>query len=284
VPITIAYPDDGAPFGPGFRINLSSDLVGPPAVGFKWQLDLFGAPPVESIYCRWTFQAPDLEPREYITGDDDLNDQVFGPADPRMPQGSDALLRVVLLDGTQVQESIDRPVKIDYTSGAPRSLAEKILGMEGGMTGAQAEQLMQLHVLNVWSFLGAALPELGGILSTYLPNVLTCIPHGSPISGDGELHRGSDPNSISALGFRFDVVSRAPGIGIDEGAPDKVEIAAVQFAATKLDRDGNEVWYDSWIEYGITGAHLWNINDRIYRLHYSVTPGLEVTVCWLTLF
>ena len=284
MPPFITWPTSGAPMGPGFSFRVGTDTPGVPIVGTFWRIKLEGEGGTAPLFGEWRFPTQGLPTLEYYLSSDAFALGSDLIADPRYPQGATIRMQVAITSEGSVVESIEQPVKIDYTSGAPRIITEKQATATGGFTSDDRLALQDIRVASVWDIFGHALDGLPDLIEVFVPGVLTCIPHTVLLEGEGEAHRGSVPTEISALGFRWTLVSKADGIGIDEGNPDQVEITHVQFAVTKLDRDGQEYVVQEYFERGVTGSHLWRIADRIYRLRYYVQPGVQLELCWLTIF
>lgn len=282
--ITWESPLPGGRVGPGIQISLFSDFAGTVPVGSQWQIVVT---PLEQP--GWTMYDAILTTAStgcvVTIGERDGQMVIDTPATSDVQQGGNVRMAAALVAPDQtVLDSDEATFVLDVQTGVPFSITKAIdQKLEAVLPEVLKQQIEFTYTLSIWSVLGAALPELADLLQLVGPGLLVCIENDFLLTGEGFAHRGSDPNVVSAIGFQWEIVERAPGIGLDESAPDQVAIGAVAFSVMLRDRDGNPYYREYYAERGVRGSHTWGINDYVYRLAYFVTPGVTVRLCWLAI-
>jgi len=281
VPISITWPTNGAPMGPGFSFRVLTDTPGVPAVGTFWRIRLEGEAGGPPLFGEWQFPTQGLPTLEhylsttgFVTGSDLI-------ADPRYPQGSTIQMQVAITSGGSVVESTPLAVKIDYTSGSQRTLAEKMTAVSGGLTTEQALQLQTTTEAMAFAIGGGLLEgvtDLLGLVGKRLFNDVLIEPDRS---GEGSLTRPGALGGVNAFGIQWQLVTVPAGFGIDEGAPDQTEIDFMQLSYM-YDSDIGLVPSDSKYIRSISGRWNWGLSypDAV---DYFIMPGAVVRFWWIVI-
>lgn len=275
--VTIVEPAAGQPFGPGFRLTLEHDVIGPLETGTFWSAELgdvddgftwFVNTMLVATAVQWNFGA--------APGVQDL--QVMLPA---FPHGGPARLRVrmyspsfaVLAEGHQ-------DVVLDAQSGALYLIDQKVTTLGSGSPAVLEElAVIKQSVQLAWPGLGILSP-IADLLAHPAAGLLGRSLITPDRSGEGTLVRPSGPVGVNAFGLAWHVVSYPPQLGIDEGAPDTWEIPILHLALTHTDASGFE-YTSSWERFGITDSR-WLFEPAFPTLvSYWIQPGVAIRFYWV---
>jgi hypothetical protein len=199
-------------------------------------------------------------------------------------QGKQVWLRLVhkSSDGTQ-KDAIVQPQIHDTITGLQIALPALIspTTVTGGFTAADRAEAAETKALAAFP-LGGFLP---GLLEAFGDAVPT--PYGSELitpdrTGGGVLTRPGGLFNVNALGIRFQIISKPPGIGIDEGGPPSYEIPLLELGLTRELKAGEVLNEDSHWFSDENGEWVWNFNAP-HQVLYWIQPGVTVRFWWMLL-
>lgn len=153
MPTIITLPPAGAPFGPGFQLNIHSDTVGPFLPPLEWEVTWTpdNTHDSEGSISAYSTEDPHNPIIKFFP-----EQGVVLPVTPHATQGTDGtLLARLVQQGVELERS-SVPVKADWQTGALFQLGQR--GQQGGaLTPIQAQQLQEVHGQ---TFLSTALDAL----------------------------------------------------------------------------------------------------------------------------
>lgn len=203
------------------------------------------------------------------------------PAWSSVPNAATGNLTVRLRTSDLVVEQASRPIVVDWQSGMPYLLSQKLTTTgTGAFTEADRvvmKQSMALSALN----LGAWLPEIIGALEEAVPLGDTSSRITPDRTGAGELTRPFAWYGVYAQGIRYEVIPPYPaGYGIDEGAPRSFNLPVVEIGLVRDVQDGSDVTMDSHWYHDMTGEWWWMANMPS-KVLYWITPGVTLRFWWI---
>jgi hypothetical protein len=284
MPPFITWPTSGAPMGPGFSFRVGTDTPGVPIVGTFWRIKLEGEGGTAPLFGEWRFPTQGLPTLEYYLSSDAFALGSDLIADPRYPQGATIRMQVAITSGGSVVESIEQPVKIDYTSGAPRIITEKQGSISGGFTATDRTALMAINTTVVpwfvWELAGELLPEL----IEQLRGLVRTKPDRRQVDPD-RIGEGFIPPPVTGtffkwVGIEWAVVEAPPGFGLDDGNPDVTEIDWGQLTRRRAFSDGTSSPDDTFYEKRVNASWYWGLQEPA-DIAYFIMPGIKVRFWWL---
>lgn len=278
MPITIVLPADGDPFGVGFYIIADETGAGPWPVDTEWLIHIQQAEP--GVQTAWTWRMP------WNSGH--LNGIVGRPPQSlRIPWQSSIVkpgetARVTLEAWSEtfgLQDSTDRAIVYDPTSGAPFILQEQIQE-SGGMTTEQATQLEEVHQASFAAFPTGALAPIADLIQQIAPRLLVREAISPDRTGEGQLQRPVSGVPVAAHGLGFDVITVPDFIGTVEGNPDRYARVVLQLVLVANDNSGG-FYLREQSSYDI-GAQQFLFDPRgAQHIQYYIPPGVVIRFYWL---
>jgi hypothetical protein len=278
MPVTFIAPAEGAPFGPGFLFHVQSDFIGPIPAGSHWDLSLYNHTTEEFLEAR----APQLSTSHDFSGTWGIMPSLAITANPAFSSnvsGQSIELRAELKNsdaetidsGTQVQtmnrtDGLPYLLSIFQTSmGTPSVVAADVSAIKAATFATFAEGV----TVPISQMLGA--PPMGFLSRELISPDRT---------GEGSLTRPSGPVGVDAFGIAWEVVGKAAGIGISEGAPDTLETHMLDLVLIHQLHDSN-------LE--DTARASFNFGDALWMfpvpfpssVSYWIGPGVTIRFYWL---
>lgn len=277
--ITISDPVTGAPFGPGFQIAVSTDLIGPQPSGTRWDFVLTAPanePPPMTWSLPWT---SNFLITKMLEGDE--THRGLAPVNADWVEGQSAQLQVQLIQpGPTVVDDETVTVVMDRTTGANVELAEYLvehLPASGqGLTTAEHNAVLQTNV-GVIAMAGINPLELVGDLAAAIGSSAP-LAFGSlgdlmgPLTGDGVL--AAPPTLHIAMGLYWVATTIPAGLGHRHGNSEEYPARLVQWRTTHV-VGGIEMCTE--IVDAITHRELWRFHTATpHAIEYSVLPQVEI--------
>lgn len=280
--ITITLPATGEPFGIGFYVQASTDLVGPIEPGSEWRLELT-APANEDVLAVYT--------RSYVTTvilQGMFNGNQTSTSIPwQLPSRQDGdagQLRVQIVQPTfGVADEEVQAIVLDQNTGQAAALDQVIRehfgGVQAGLTEEEHEAVLQTNVgviamsgLSAIDLLGA----VGSAIKSSPPFGWGSLSGAYTISGDGELP------DLDALQDRYGVYWLATeipaGLGHLHGNTEEYLLRIVQWRATHI--VGGTEMVTELADFNWHGG-LWRFSGtRPERIEYSILPGVTLEARW----
>lgn len=279
MPITVITPTQGQVLGPGYQVQAFSDFVGPLPVNSYWDFDLRPA----------TGEYQLSHARVYIqenqgnavmgwntglaVGDFNLNvmTSTVKPGDTVRLVVKQVQAPSTILDQTTVD------VVWEPTAGAPWVLQEQISRVSTGGGNGDLQIIKQSVSMDVGGgVIKGIIDTIGGLPPNFLQRDLI-IPDRT---GSGSLTRPAGNLTTAANGIAWEVVSSAPGIGIDEGAPDRFELVGLELRYVLTLSDGFTFTANHVATQEMFGAWPWGFVTPS-RIDYYIVPGVTMRFSWL---
>lgn len=128
--------------------------------------------------------------------------------------------------------------------------------------------------------IGGVLRGLSDMIGGVPPNFFTRERITPDRTGSGSLTRPSGSITTAANGIAWQTMERAPGLGIDEGAPDHLEVDGLELRFVLTLADGTTFTANHKRTPELDGAWLWGLVTPS-RIDYWIVPGLTVRFSWL---
>lgn len=280
--VTIFNPPVGGQFGPGFGCNWGSDFIGPLDPGWFWRWNFALASTPESV----RFQGGQAN-----DGTRNFSGQLATTTDERVivpiPEAKDFEGMVFWVEVLELGIVVDQSSKISVQwnpqAGTQWSINERVgTSTTGGLTTEQALQL-QTTTAAMGFVLGGGWSELAEqLLSTVGKRLINTELITPDREGEGRLTRPGGAFGVNAFGIQWHVFSLAPGIGLDEGVPDRTEFDHQQLSIMRDTSIGLMASESRYIA-SINGRWIWGL-DAPEAVDYFIMPGVVVTYWWLLLF
>lgn len=273
--------------GPGIFVQVSSDFVGPLGIGSGWTIELWDA-------SNETFWMGD--PRILSTsatlfktfGVEGITDWRMNPPQGGFKHGATGTLRVKRTN--QLFEEVDsgtRQVTVDLISGMSyiqtallSATLEQIKGNAADIAPLQAD-VTAIKSASFATF-GSNLIPISSLIAAPPLGFLSREQIFPDRTGEGELTRPSGPVAVNAFGLAWEFVEVAPGIGVNEGAPDTLYTKPLQLNLVHTLGDSSlENTSIATFDYGDA---LWIFNPMLPTLvRYWIGPGITVRFFWLVI-
>lgn len=289
MPITVVTPQPSEPFGPGFRLQASTDLVGPLAPGSFWQIALLDS---DAFYSH----GDRIHPYTTTTLNIDFwggTQNVLNPGlvVPSLVTGQPGILRVIIQEpGFGVADTTDVAVVIDRETGQVQELANYIrTHPPAGGNGLSSEE----HVA-VMGTLANTQKSFGGSGGSIVASLADLLDHpalafgalSSPpmtLTGDGEVP-GFGAIGHVQFGLQWAAVAVPPGLGRLHGVTEETQQRLVQFTVIHQMSAGlGEGLIDVVTEHFDAdwsgGIWTWQV-PLPSRILYSVLPGVVIAARW----
>lgn len=282
--VTVSMPLPGQPLGPGTIIQARTSLESLP-VGSYWGLFVSRTPDLWVLSAGSNRQMthdttmwPGVFVQETGTKAIEWYEQPPALADPQTAE-----LTVQVRDvADQVLDTLPVPVvwKPDVAAIAWLQNLQRTQVVNGGFTAADRAEL-QVVKQSVSMDVGGGI--IRGVIDTIgglPPNFLQRVPIEPPRTGSGTLTRPAGNLSTAANGLAWEVTNVAPGIGIDEGAPDRLELVGLELRYVLTLSDGFTFTANHVATQERFGAWPWGFVTPS-RVDYWIVPGVTVQFSWL---
>lgn len=277
--ITILQPILGEPCGPGFEIKLSSDIIGPFPTGTEWLVFLEGGPTGEDILGIQPYAWTSNQLTKVLGTNDNDSTRRFRVL-PQAGQGTTGFIRASLRtpDGITQDTSDRTQIVLDFQTGVQNQLRT------GASTGLTTEQALQLETTTaaMGFAIGGGWTDLAeGLLNLVGRRLLADELITPDRTGEGVLTRPGGPFGVNAFGIMWQYIDGPPGIGIDEGAPDRTEINHQQLTLMRGTSQGLVPYETRYID-DISGMMGFGL-DAPDQVNYFIMPGVTVRYWWKVL-
>lgn len=280
MPIIATEPISGGPFGPGFTVHVTTDLVGPIDPSSYWIVSVWDSANEteieESSQILVSQQISDHQMFYWWNKGIDGNYMPFPPLSA-LADGKNVRVRIQLNDPTgEVIETTNFPVVWDTRSAVPF-----ILGQIQANTGGNATMAADVATIKAASFatFGSQLVPISQLLQSPPIGLLVRELIGD-LEGEGTLTRPEGPFNVNAFGLAWEVVAAGEGIGVDEGAPDTLftHMLDLQLVHQLADAN-NETTSIASFDYGDA---MWLFNPMLpHEVKYWIGPSVTLRMYWL---
>lgn len=276
MPIITTTPQTGDPFGPGFFIEVTNDVVGPLAPGSFWTFTLT-APANEILIASCTVPYESNTVLTVMKSGTPVATSIR-PAMPETVHGESGQLLVELTEsGEGVIADLAIPIVVDRVSGQSAEMMQWIydnINRENvGLTTDQGEQLQRVEAaVAITSGFGPLdlLPGLASAIDAVPPLRWGSLSGAYTISGDGDLP------DIHATDGKYGVywlaTSIPAGLGHVHGNTEEYLQRIVQWRTTHI--VGGTEMVTELLDANYHGA-IWRwAQQKPERLSYSILPGV----------
>jgi hypothetical protein len=270
-------PNEG--WGPGFALDATTDLIGPIPIDWNWVVEWLTGPVGNEQIITTSYPIQTVQHRLRVTF---LETPVSFAIEPFSTMTStEGSVRVRLqMPSTQIVEEAQIPIRPDLQTGVLYQLRRQTQAT-GGFTEQDRAQLTQT-AMSVGFGIGGGWTDLAqDLIATVGRRILGTELIVPDLSGEGVLTRPGGPFGVNAFGIQWQLLSAPPGIGFDEGVPDRTEIDHMQLTFMRGSSQGL-VTVDSRYVADINGQWVWGL-DSPDQLDYFVIPGVTVRAWWLLL-
>lgn len=278
--VTIAQPVDTGPFGPGFLVQLDSTFIGPLPSGSFWRVDIASVAVPETFLVRDDFPtASNSAFWPFLTAP--TSQLPFPFANKDLVHGNPMKLLAELRSPTAVLDSLQIDIVWDMTSGVPYVMQQVLQNMTASSPTALAiaeETNAAVHM----DFGDLGRFGLGQLLNGIPQIPMRRILISPDRTGEGSLTHPVGPFDLFAFGLTWQFVSRPPGAGSIEGAPDRTARRALDLRLVARDIDANEYTYDSG-SFNEDLRYMTFNPLQLTRIEYWIEPGTTVRFWWLGL-
>lgn len=283
--ITFTEPGVNAPFGPGFLVHVSTDTIGPMPSGTTWEISLLAAdgetilntdPPIPfdgvSLFTTFGVKAVD--------------DWRWNPAFGGMQHLADGFIHaklsapiVGLIEEDQQAIKQDMITGMAYIQTALLSTVLRQLKTNTGNSGTIEADVAAIKAASFAEF-GTNLIPISQLLQAPPLGFLHREQIEPDRTGEGELTRPVGPVSVDAFGLAWEFVDVAEGIGVQEGAPDRLVTRALELNTVhQLGDSSNENSFTAAFDYGDSFWLFPQLFPTVVR--YWIGPGITVRFFWL---
>jgi hypothetical protein len=279
VPIQFTQPTVGGAFGPGFVLDVRTDIVGPLPVNWHWSIEILTGPANEELVIQTAYDL-DAGDQHRLRIDYGVNPLLFTV--PRSQMVSDTgFVRARLVDSSLlIQDEGQIAIHPDWQTGVLYQLSQRAQA-SGGLSTEQAVQLAQTNAAMGFSIGGGwsdLANDLVGLVGRRIIGLELIEPDRS---GEGALTRPGGPFGVNAFGIQWQLIDRPPGIGLDEGVPDRTEFDYQQLTFMRGTSQGL-VPTDSRYVRDLNGQWVWGL-DSPDQLDHFIMPGVTVRFWWVVL-
>jgi hypothetical protein len=278
MPSIFVTPEPNAPFGPGAKIVVENDSVGP------------------LLHADWTFEWLDLDDNSFevfdsVTGQLSnpftgvlnwgRNAQLVEPIPTGMEIGDSFHLKATLSDwATGFSQSVTQTVKLNYEA-SPIVVSNQIANID---TQAAEIGVLTAKVDSV----------LADITRTFAPGIISTIGdlllHPGPnfmvreLIGDYELIQGftrpAPGIGVNAFGLMWEVQSYGPGIGLDPTVPQLFETRLLSIEQRHTLADDHEYTSDATTFSWSNGIYLFQPSFPT-QINVAIVPSVVMRFWWL---
>jgi hypothetical protein len=149
----------------------------------------------------------------------------------------------------------------------------------GGFTEADRAEL-QIVKMAVNMDLGDGLRGIAQLLSNIPAGFWGKVLITPDRTGSGSLNRPELGLNTAAGGLAWQVISKAPGIGLDEGAPDRAEIQLLELRMVHRLADNTPFTAEHLESAELDGAWIWGLHPPDH-MEYWIVPGVTMRFWWL---
>lgn len=282
MPITIVTPQTGDPFGPGFLVTASTNLVGPLPTDAYWQFILTAPPNEDILASNFQLSAAHTTSRVFFSGSPTVTQYTWGQTN--WTTGDSAQLVVELRSSSSgLLETASVQVTLDRQTGQVAELADYLrthgTSSGAGLSEEEHNAVLQTNV-GVIAMAGINPLELVGDLvqaiATHNPLGYGSLSVIYTLTGDGELPN-EDPVAPK-WGVYWVAVTIPAGLGHFHGQSEEYNPRLIQWR-TVHEVGGTEM-VTSFID-SQTHGELWKFPVQTpRRLEYSILPGVVIQAQW----
>jgi hypothetical protein len=286
VPIVVTTPVQGDAVGPGTFIRASTQSVLP--VGHHWDSLIYQPGTQDELSGSISFvegQSNEqiLNVRQVQPGQ---REAIWMPqlAQPATGAEFDLHVRVVsaqseILDTSGPIGVVWRPdpAGVAYVQSLGQTQGG---GTTGGFTEADRAELQVVKASVTADFGEGIIRGIGQLLTNLPPSLFGKTPIPPPRTGSGRLSNPVGPVNTAAAGLAWVVTDRKLGLGIDEGAPDRVELDILEVRYIDRLADATEYTSQHLQSAELSGAWIWGFAPP-YALEYWIIPGVTIQFYWL---
>lgn len=277
MPTTIQNPIVGAPFGPGFEIQLSSTFIGP-IDGPFWQVDIITTDTEHILYSQAIpTNSPGFSTDAFYIG------FVGTPIPNKFTiHGADVTLSVKLTGSAGVVETTTRAVKLDEIQGRIMEVSNKV-----AQVSAQVSALSGFTAPQFDAILAGITSTFGGTIAQTIGQFFTRPPLSAvtreligDFSGSVSFTRTAPGVGVNAFGITWEVISYGGGIGLDTGVPVRFETELLDLAVVYGDADAHEF-------VGSADVYVFSNYYRFFdpafpkRIDVVIAPSVVLRFYWL---
>lgn len=269
----------GQPIGPGFVVQVTSDLIGPVPVDSYWEFVLIGGGELDIPIL--SQRIPYLGATTvFVLGEDGTLGFNVPIQHSAVAQGSPIRLRAQLRQPSVIHDEGEQTGVYEGVLGANSVIYWRLEQLE-----AQAATSTELQVIQ--QAVAPTIPGLGALGT--VAQLLTGLPMGllrrtliePDLEGEGELDHQLFGLGVAAFGMTWEVVSIPEGYGIQQGAPDYWSRVILKLGLVHTDYDSHA--FISTTEQFNDGNRYWMFNPMLpTRVLYWIAPGVVLRFYWLT--
>lgn len=273
---------DGDNFGPGYRINITTDTFGPFPVGSRFEVQLYGGATFEELVAQETYDTQEQSIDTQFQVHPDQWDAVdFLRLQGLINPGTELRLIARHFDGSNLDGQIPRQIKWDPTSGLTNVVQGSFGAVEGGFTTTDRATLNDTadQTLVQLPSNAAGAPLVSGLADWFTLSHGTQYLRGPVIllSGRGSL----DPTAVGApwaFGGTFSWFTVPAELGFDDGLVPHYHRVLLELGIIYAD-GGTDLYTDRRLAFQDDGHFVeWPMLRVPERIDYWVFPG--VTVAW----
>lgn len=272
------------PFGPGFWLNIYSTLSNLGQNPYWWRIEVWdgnnevGPLVTEKIYTTSTETGYSNQWQYTWFEDQPL---VVTP-NPNLAHGAQVTLRAHLEQPEDIVIDADQvgvKVQWDLTQGIAARVA---MPAQATLTTEQATQLQEIHTASFRDFGGGIISPISNLITVPPLSALQRWQITPDRTGEGILNPQTPLPGFVPHAIEVEIVSHPAGIGVDEGAPDALEITYVELAANWLLQDGHYTITDRFDSRA--GRVMWQPQPWAPNtIDYYIAPGVLVRFWWIGL-
>jgi hypothetical protein len=282
--IDIQLPGLNQPFGPTFRVKAQSSVTIVPGP-YWWRLDLWDDPNESGPYDSWVFE------QQFTSGPVEIDDRyrrdpnipwLIQPPVQQIADGKAATVRLYVEQPRNlVVDATTQHVTMDYRTPAP-FLAAAQPQVTGGFTAEDRVALMNVQTASFRDFGGGIIAPISNLITVPPMSALQRFQIEPDREGEGILQPAMPLPSFVPHAIECEIVSNAAGIGVDEGAPDALELTWVELAANWQLQDGHFTITDRFDSRA--GRVMWQPQPwPPTTIDYYITPGVVGRFWWIGL-
>lgn len=286
MPITVTIPVQGDAVGPGNRIVASSSLGVIPD-GAHWDALIFTSGTSDRILLSaLDFRnTPSIELVLGVRTDTTGSTPVWDYLDAFPAVGAEHELHVRLISAQSTILDASGPIGIVYRPDpwGVANVARLQTTASGSGTFTEEDRATAQKTMALASF------PLGGWIPSMLDAIgdLAEIPYQYELitpdrTGGGVLTRPGPGVNVFAIGLRYQIMAKPPGIGTDEGAPPSYELPLLELGLTRDAPGDVEITVDSAWFRDQAGEWRWDFAFP-YQVLYWIQPGVLVRFWWIKL-
>lgn len=277
--LVTTFPLDGDPFGPGFLVEVTTDLVGPLEPGSFWTFTLT-APANEGLIASCTRPASGAVVLAVMKSGTDTTTFIH-PVERGTENGVSGQLKIELTEPSSgVVDTLDVPIVVDRVSGQSAELMQWIFHNTSrsgqGLTEDEHNAVLQtntgvialagINPIDLLGGLGDAMRSSAPLAFGSLGDIM------GPLTGDGTL---TAPPALHVIMGVYWVATTIPvGLGHRHGNSEEYPARLVQWRTTHV-VGGIEMTTE--IVDAVTHRELWRFRQQNpHAVDYSVLPQVEI--------